>query len=383
MEKSRTMKYKRTLSALWITLFILLALTRVAQAQTETPLPAPGTWKGQVSGTIVNRTPGGKLPQELALMLHAWDEQGNEKLMVDGKSAPDGSFQFKDVAFDPGLTYGVMLDYNGTSYFSSYTKVKKGDADLKLVIPIYETTTDTSTIKASNLHLLFSYDEQGLSVSQVYVLTNSGQKTVKDGVVLPSGRKAAIRLPLPENAKNVQFNGDDPTRFILLPDGFADTAGIVPGDQTSQIMLNYHLSFQEGMSFDYKATLPVEAVSLLVPQDTHLSLQGEGLASAGVQTIQSGRDFLAYTHDGLQSGDDLRISITGNSKLTSTSGSGVATAVTNLNSISPALGLGIGAGTLGLALVMAGVWWWRRTKNVDSEGEIELDELDESEQDQP
>lgn len=371
------MKYKRTLSALWITLFILLSLTRAAQAQTETPLPAPGSWKGQVSGTIVNRTPGGNLPQELALMLHAWDEQGNEKLMVDGKSASDGRFQFRDVAFDPGLTYGVMLDYNGTSYFSSYTKVKKGDADLKLEIPIYETTTDASTIKASNLHLLFSYDEQGLSISQVYVLTNSGQRTVKDGVTLPSGRKAAIKLPLPEDAKNVQFNGDDPTRFILLSDGFADTAGIIPGDQTSQIMLNYHLPFQEGMSFDYKATLPVEAISLLVPQDSNLSLQGERLASAGVKSFQSGQDYSVFSHDGLQPGEDLRISITGKPKLTNAPGSDAAAVVTKLDSVSPIVGIGIGAGTLGLAFLVTGMWWWRKSRIEDSEEEIEVDELDE------
>ncbi len=52
------------------------------------------------------------------------------------------------------------------------------------------------------------------------------------------------------------------------------------------------------------------------------------------------------------------------------------------NILSPALGIGIGAGTLGLASVVAGVRWWRKSRSEDSEGEIEFNELDETEQDQ-
>lgn len=60
-----------------------------AAAQSETPPPSR---TGTVYGQIANGTQGGEIPGDLAVMLHAWDEQG-ETVMLDSKADASGMFR--------------------------------------------------------------------------------------------------------------------------------------------------------------------------------------------------------------------------------------------------------------------------------------------------
>lgn len=295
---------------------LTLMLAAPVTAQTQTP-PTPALKKAVVSGKIVNRTEGGSVPAQLDLVLHAWDQQDfSEKLMLDTTSSPDGTFRFEDVPIEAGLLYGVMANYNGVSYFSQPVPAD-GQPLTDLEVPIYETTADGSKVQIAQAHVLFLSSHAGLEVAEVYSLSNSGTRTVQGAVKLADGQSATIQFPLPPDATNVTFP-DNSDRFVRTPDGFADTAPLVPGENAGQIIVNYILPYQPGMTYSYAAQLPTGGINFLIDDSSGLTANGDGLTDMGVQTMGDGSKFAMLKHDALKPGEKVAITLSGDLKLKAT-----------------------------------------------------------------
>ena len=186
----------KTLARL-VALPLLLALALAAPAVAQTPVPPqtmPVSSSTQVIGTIVNRTEGGAAPDRLDLVLHAWDADLNERLMLDGQSSPDGTFRFEDVPVEPELLYSVMATYEGVSYFSEPVGAIEGEDLPPFEVPIYETTTDTSQIQIERMHVMFLASHAGLEVAEVYSLSNLGDRAVKAAVSAGRWHTGDIRV---------------------------------------------------------------------------------------------------------------------------------------------------------------------------------------------
>jgi len=226
------------------TLLLVLIMFTVppsVKAQTGTP-PAPTEpAAGEVLGRIVNHSPGGEIPGQLDIMLHAWDQTQTEKLMLHGQSNPDGSFSFENVAFEPGVMYAVMATYQDAIYFSEPAIPEPGESSLTLDVPIYESTQDLSNVQIEQMHVLFYWSPGGLSVSEVYIMSNTGEYTVKDAMTLDDGTPVTYKLSLPDKVSNLNFEHDSNGRFLQFPGGFADTAPLVPGNGSNQVMVSYVL----------------------------------------------------------------------------------------------------------------------------------------------
>src|SRR3990170_1030884 len=152
-----------------LTLPLLLLSFSPAFAQTGTPPVAPANgWTGVVTGAIVNGSPGGQTPPGLEIMLHGWDQNHGDKVMLHGQASQGGDFRFEDVTFEPGLLYAVMATYDGATYFSTPVQVEAGQSRLDVEVPIYETTHDLSQVQVEQLHMLFTFDQGGLAVTEVY-----------------------------------------------------------------------------------------------------------------------------------------------------------------------------------------------------------------------
>ena len=326
------------------------------------PLPA-GSWKGQVTGKVVNQTSGKTVAEQVEVMLHAWDPDNQERMMVHGKAEADGAFVFKDVDFHPDFSYSVMATYLGATYYSEMANVEKGETSLSIDAQVYDTTKDLSSIKINQLHVLFYIEGGQLGVTQFYALSNSGKLTVKDAVTLPRDRTGTLKFYLPEAAQNVEFGNDESgTRYVLLPGGFADTAPIPPGEVGSQVVVGYNLPYSGKLEYTYLAPVAVEGVSFLVLQDSGLALEGKGLTLSGERTLQDGSKFNVYKAASLKAGESIQFTLSGQP-----GGEVQIGAASILNTGKQ--GLAVGAGVLGLALVGAGAWWWRRRE--DEGGETE------------
>jgi len=347
-------------------LFIIIALTLIlaapVAAQTQTP-PTSAPKTAVVSGKIVNRTAGGSVPAQLDLVLHAWTQQDfSEKLMLDGKSNPDGTFRFEDVSIEEGLLYGVMANYNGVSYFSEPVPAD-GRPLTDLELPIFETTVDNSQVQIALAHVLFLSSHAGLEVAEVYSLSNSGIRTVQGALKLDDGTAATIQFPLPPDATNVAFP-DSTDRFVRTPAGFADTAPLVPGENAGQIIVNYILPYQSGLTYSYTAQLPTGGVNFLIDNSSGLTAKGDGLADAGVQSMGDGSKFALLKHAALAPGEKVAITLSGDLKLKDPpeqSQTQSQTSTTASPSAADAsLPVAVGGIIVGLSLVAFGIWWFKR-----------------------
>ncbi len=345
---------------------ILILLTKTP-ASAQTDIPPEGTPKGregEVTGTIINRSPGGSIPESVDVMLHSWDQNFTEKGMLHGQSTADASFQFTEVSLEPNLLYAVMAIYDGVTYFSESMQVGAEDTSLDIEVPIYDTSTDLSQVQADNVHVLFLFAQGGLEVIEVYILSNQGEYTVKDAVLLDDGLPATYKFALPENAANVSFNTEDNNRFVQFPGGFADTAPHVPGNDSNQISVSYVLPYKDELSYNFTSPLFTSSVKFLVYQDPGINVEGDGIVFDGVQTMQDSMTLEVYSHDSLEPNETVRISITGKPTIsTSLVGSegqeSLASRASNVE-------IGIGVFGLGLAFIAVGVWWWRKNTIGDS-----------------
>ena len=352
---------RRIVVTLFMISIFLLVTTRVASAQKQPPSsPADGSWTGEVSGAITNGTPGGSVPGGLDLMLHAWDETDAQKLMLHGQSTPEGRFVFDEVPFETGLVYAVMAVYEDGMYYSDLAQVAPDQTELQLEVPIYESTTDLSQARIDQVHVLFYFDQGGLAVSEVYVLSNLGDTTVKGADTLEDGTPVTLKFRLPEEAASISFSRDNGGRFLQYPGGFADTSPLVPGEGASQVLVSYVLPYEDGLVYSFSAPLETGSLSFLAPQDSGLTLEGEGIEASGEWPMQDGTNFTVFSHAAIRPGETIRLTLSGQPE----TGTAASDSLVSRN-IGP--GIGIGGLALGLALIFLGVWWWRKPESQPEE----------------
>lgn len=332
-------------------LAVFVVLTRPALAQSETP-PIGST--GTVTGTIIIQNTGSAVTEELDVMLHILDQDYAEAGMLHGQSQMDGTFLFTDVPFDANSQYAVMASYDGVTYFSNIAPADMNSLQTIIEVPVYESTSDLANVQVDQMHVLFSFSEDGLEIKEIYILSNAGERTVKDAYRLEGDKLAALKFPLPLDADYVFFKPDDPDRFIKFSGGFADTYPILPGTGSSQIMVSYLVPYSGERTYIYKAPLNIARMNFLVPDDANLSLKGRGLEGSESMSLQNGESYLVYSHSDLRSEQTVSVSIGGK----------IAGKSTDQN---PNTSFAVGAAFLGLAMIGAGMWWWRRPGDADEE----------------
>lgn len=319
------------------------------RAQAPTPLPA----SGEVTGTIVNQNQGTIVTEILEVMLHIWDEQYVELGMLHAQSQPDGTFQFSEVPLEPGRLYGVMATYKDVLYYSNTVPAVDGSNQLELDVPVFETTTDLSAVQIDQMHILFNFATDGLETTEIYLLSNLGQRTVKDAVTLQDGQAAALRFPLPTDADFIFFQPNEQNRFIKFPSGFADTAPVRPGEQIEQHTVNYLVPLTQVQTYTYTAPLNIKSLNFLLPQEDGVSLAGDGLTGPQQRTLASGVSYKVYSYSDIASGQTIKVTFSGKP----VSGS-------QPQSHNQALPLALGGGLLGLVMAGVGIWWWLKPGDV-------------------
>jgi hypothetical protein len=360
---------KKTAFYLLIGLLAVSAVTtHPVLAQTETPPTGP---LGKVTGTIVNQNTGTAVAEELDVMLHILDQDFADAGMLHGKSQADGTFLFADVPFDEQLQYAVMAAYDGVTYFSATAPAELTSMQVTLEVPVYESTSDLAGVQVDQMHVLFNFAEDGLETKEIYILSNTGERTVKDVYKLEGDQSATFKFPLPSGADFIFFKPDDQDRFVKFDGGFADTYPILPGTQSAQIMVSYLTPFSDGGTYSYTVPLSIARMNLLIEEDANVSLQGRGLAGPEQMTLQDGKSYLIYSYSNLSAGQTVEVSFTGQVNKE------------DRKAKDTTIPLASGAAVLGLAVIGYGVWWWRRPANDRGEdnemdvqaGESTLDEL--------
>ena len=338
-------------------LAVSAVMTRPALAQTETPPAGP---MGEVMGTIINKNTGAAVAEELDVMLHILGQDNTEAGMLHGRSQADGAFLFTAVPFDADSQYAVMAIYDGVTYFSATAPADMTSREVALEVPVYESTSSLAGVQVDQMHVLFNLAEDGMETNEIYVLSNKGERTVKDVFQLDGDRFATLEFPLPTDADYVFFKPDDQDRFVKIDGGFVDTYPILPGEQSAQIMVNYLVPFSPGRIYTLTAPLNIARMDFLLQENSKLSLQGTGLTGPEQMTLRDGESYFIYTLAGLRAGETITVSFVGQ---------------VNNPQNQTNIPLAGGVAFLGIAMIGLGVLWWRKSGKTQSGGDdLQTDE---------
>ncbi len=341
---------KRILLYLLILLFAFSSYaTRAVLAQSETP---PAGLVGEIRGTVINRNSGKVVTESLEVMLHILDLDYAEKDMKHAQSQPDGMFVFADVPFDANLQFSVMATYGGVTYFSDTIPADMKSMQVVVEVPVYEITTDLANVQIDQMHVLFDFSTDGLETKEIYIVSNAGERTVKDVYDLGEGKFATMQFPLPKDADYIFFKPDDHDRFIKQSGSFVDTYPILPGSQSSQIMTSYLVPYSGERTYTYTAPVNVARINFLLPDQADVTLKESGLSGPESMTLQQDSSYRVYSYLNLKAGETLSVTLTGRPAVTP-----------QTNNKNKEKAIAMGTAFLGFALLGLGIWWWRRPED--------------------
>ena len=339
---------------LLIAFFLLIATPAgVAKAQDDTPPSTPTGPLGEIRGSVINRNSGKAVAESLDVMLHVLDQSYVDVNMLHAQSQPDGTYVFADVPFDASLQFAVMATFAGVTYYSDVIPADMQSLKIDLDVPVYETTKDVSSVQVDQMHVLFDVSPDGLETKELYILSNLGERTVKDAYDLGNDQFATLQFPLPKDADYIFFEPDDPDRFVKQTGSFADTYALLPGAQSTQLMVSYLIPYSGEKMYSYTAPVNIARMNFLLPAEAQISLSGHGITGPETTTLKNNQAYLVYAYSDLLAGQTLTITLTGTAPTPKASQANTS----NL--------LAVGAAILGLGMLGVGIWWWRRPEEAD------------------
>jgi mono/diheme cytochrome c family protein len=314
---------------------------------------------GQVEGQVVSVS-GGELPAGLTVTLYGFDQM-QQSFSAEADVNEEGMYTFEEVPMPEGRAFLANMEVDGVAFSSDIAVVDAETTNMVLILPYYETTTDTSRLVVDRLHLLFEYIEpETLRVVEMFIVSNPGDQIV----VAAEEGQPVLEYALPEGATNLQFqDGIVGERYVEREGGFGDLAVVRPGASQHQVIYSYDLPYSSSLDFNHAVDLPVEALIVMIPEDG-IRLAGTQLTDMGTRDVQ-GIPYHTYSSNSMEAGSDLAIEISGRS-----------TARGPMVSLGSNSDLTIGLLAFGVMLIAAGGWLYLRSRNGKAERQEQVFEED-------
>ena len=175
-----------------------------------------------------------------------------------------GKFYFKDIYFDPDLTYGVSVNYGGALYGTDIDLSQGSPKPLK--VTIYEPITNDDVIDVTLSSTLFAdVDTKDMMITALEIINiiNRSDQTYVPG----EEPMNLLRFGLPHDSRDLQVDTSLlGSGFIQVDRGFALMASVPPGKY--EVMYTYKFPFTENQ-IDLNKTMRYggESVRVLIPKE--------------------------------------------------------------------------------------------------------------------
>ena len=222
-----------------------------------------------IQGRVANATLGGQPAVGLEVVLH----REGLTLHEHDETATDaeGRFRFDGVVYEPDLTYGVTVVYQGALYGADLD-LSNGTPPM-FTLAVYESTSSQDALSVSKASVLLAgvdAESQTLWALEIVEVVNDTERTYVPGPEPMS----LLLFGLPPGAKDLEVDtrllGAD---LIKVDRGFAVTASVPPG--AHEVMYAYSFPY-EGEEIELRRNFPYGAAGLRI------------LAAPDVATIVSG-----------------------------------------------------------------------------------------------
>jgi 5-hydroxyisourate hydrolase-like protein (transthyretin family) len=285
---------------------VLLAMVMPAAALAQAPAPAAGT----IAGEVVNATAKGSSTANVSVTLFSLADNTS---VARGTAVTDasGRFAFENVSANLGA-YAVAATFQNAHYFSDTQTYSQNGTGSRVVLRVYDSTTDDAAIKIVNSHTVMLVQDGSLLIQEVYVFANMSDRTYIGVSSGTAGQRTTLRFPLPAGASGLEVGGDiGPTGIVPAQDGFADTTPVQPGQL--QGYYTYTLPLTRGpYTYARSVNYPTISYKILV-QGKNVGISGDRLVSSGATSsgTAGGTDFSGATATDLPRGFVLSARISG------------------------------------------------------------------------
>jgi hypothetical protein len=295
---------------------------------------------GVIQGRVINGSLGGEVPDGLTVNLFGINGQ-QVVVRETVEISSGGEFVFEDVLIVEGWLFFVAAEHQGVLYYTASAELPSGDRVLELPLEIFDSTQSDDSIRVEQLHVLFDFSSQdAVGVLEVWVISNTGDRTYV-------ANEGGIEIVLPEGASGLRFDeGELGERFLPTERGFIDTAAVIPGLRTQELLFTYEIPHASRLDFLQPLSYAVLSVEVMLPEGGPVVISG-ALQDNGVRQVSTG-PLHTYTTGPLEPGEALSFSIA--ESLPEAGREQGSDAIT---------GLLIGGGSLGVALIVAGYAWRR------------------------
>ena len=267
----------------------------------------PGAVSGTVSGKLTNGS-GSTIPagQKVTLEEYDQDQSGSYQItnQLESTVNADGSYNYPGVEILPNRAFLIITGWQGIEYQSDPVIVKDTSTSIySIPLIIYDKTEDLKSLTFSQVHLSFVLSAQNnLDISEIFIVSNPG----KQAVIVSSTGTTIPFITIPVVATNVQYQlSQNSAPLMNATNGFAMEPG---ADKQYVFVASYSMSYKDPLKFDQPFSLPVNSVTVFLPQG--LSLSGNNLTSAGTQAVQ-GQTFSMFQTNNLASGSSLSFTLSG------------------------------------------------------------------------
>jgi mono/diheme cytochrome c family protein len=223
----------------------------------------------------------------------------------------EGQFQFDGLMVDPNILYLATIGFDGVAYRSPILTLSPDQPEIDTDITVYATTDDDSAIVVDRSHWIIDPQPGALVIGQNLVFGNEGDRTLVGHSVDGVDGPVTVALKVPEGAQEITFqNGTLGQRFKQSGNVIYDTAPVIPGKGTRQIVIRYMIPYsgteaQIRQEFLY----PVRLANLLIPELPGLNIEVSPLEDRGTESIQ-GDSYHIWQTDNL-TGNEITVGFTG------------------------------------------------------------------------
>jgi mono/diheme cytochrome c family protein len=276
--------------------------------QNESGQPASTTASQQnqgfitIEGTVTNGS-GSTLDDLNGLNLEITRPGQTTQTMV-AKVMQDNSFQFVLVPYSADWSYTAEITNNGIVYKSvrfSGQSTTSGST-VPLDIKVYDTSADTSVLRAERLHVLLDFQADHLiHVTESYLIRNPSSYTVSP----VDEQTPLLNFLLNKDAQNVIVDQNSQSQFLKVLTGkLGDWQPILPGG-VHQVMFEYDLPFENDRNILFN--VPVQVTSAMIMVEN----QGKEITCSGMltsnQQMAKSESLLMFTGGNVDAGGNLEL----------------------------------------------------------------------------
>lgn len=242
---------------------------------------------GIIQGQVTQGTPDGEDAGGLLVSLEVYAGFTPVATFTTTVDAT-GSYTFTDVATDPNMNYLASVRSADIRYSSAILNFAEGTAAINGDIAIYATTTDPAAIRFNSVHWIIDPRPGAVTVIEVYGVGNDGNRTFVGTAVDGLAQAGTVAMSVPTAAQDLSFeNGILGERFQLVGNTAYDTAPVLPGQGSRQIIMRYLLPVADrtvDVTRDF--SYAVDEMSLLVAELPDVEADIPGFALSSRETFQ-------------------------------------------------------------------------------------------------